>query len=69
MQLGILQSGHFLNALSGENDDFDVLFHRFLGGYGFTFETYNIVDMDFPDGPEACDGWLITGSRHGAYED
>lgn len=69
MQIGILQSGHFLNALDGAHDDYDVLFHRFLSGYGFTFETYNVVDMDFPDGPEACDGWLITGSRHGAYED
>ena len=25
--------------------------------------------MTFPDGPEAADGWLITGSKHGVYED
>ncbi len=25
--------------------------------------------MEFPKGVHDCDGWLITGSRHGAYED
>ena len=28
-----------------------------------------MVEDDFPPGPEAADGWLITGSKHGAYED
>lgn len=25
--------------------------------------------MDFPSGPLDADGWLISGSKHGAYED
>ena len=25
--------------------------------------------MHFPPNAQCCDGWLITGSRHGAYED
>ena len=28
-----------------------------------------IADNEFPAGPDAADGWLITGSKHGAYED
>jgi len=28
-----------------------------------------VVDMEFPDSIHAADGWLLTGSRHGAYED
>jgi GMP synthase (glutamine-hydrolysing) len=45
------------------------MFERLLAGEDFDYATYNVVDGDFPGGPEACDGWLITGSRHGAYED
>ncbi|MEZ5715919.1 MAG: hypothetical protein R3D85_12560 [Paracoccaceae bacterium] len=28
-----------------------------------------MVDGIFPESAEARDGWLITGSRHGAHED
>ncbi|MEL7461562.1 MAG: type 1 glutamine amidotransferase [Pseudomonadota bacterium] len=69
MQIGILQTGHFLNALAGGNDDYDVLFHQMLAGHGFEFRTFNVVDMEFPGSAHDADGWLITGSPHGAYED
>jgi GMP synthase (glutamine-hydrolysing) len=45
------------------------MFARMLGGHGFTFDTYAVVDGQFPSDAAAADGWLITGSRHGAYED
>lgn len=69
MQIGILQSGHYLRAEAGENEDYDALFARLFDGHGFSFKTWNVVDMEFPPGPEAADGWLITGSKHGAYDD
>ena len=28
-----------------------------------------MVDGDFPESPDVADGWLVTGSKHGAYED
>lgn len=31
--------------------------------------TFDVVDMKFPDSIHDADGWLITGSKHGAYED
>ncbi|SFA94977.1 GMP synthase (glutamine-hydrolysing) [Poseidonocella pacifica] len=69
MKIGILQTGHFPDALQPDNGDYDAMFRRLLGGRGYDFETWNIVDGDFPGGPEDADAWLITGSRHGAYED
>lgn len=69
MQIGILQTGHAPDALLPETGDYDVLFGQLLAHQGFTFATYNVVDMAFPDSPTAADGWLITGSKHGAYED
>ena len=35
---------------------------------GFTFESWAVLDGEFPPSVTACDGWLITGSGHGAYD-
>ncbi len=69
MKIGILQTGHAPDALIGDTGDYDAMFRDLLGGHGFDFETYAVVDNHFPDSAKAADGWLITGSRHGAYED
>ena len=69
MHIGILQTGHAADPIRAERGDYDDMFHRLLAGHGFTFSTWSVVDGDFPVGPNAAEGWLITGSRHGAYED
>src|SRR6056297_1869820 len=69
MKIGILQTGHAIDILRRELGDYDAMFARLLDGHGFTFETWNVVDEDYPDRPSEADGWLITGSKHGAYED
>ena len=69
MKIGILLTGHAPDALLREAGDYDLMFRNLLDGEGFDFQTYAVVDDDFPSGPEDCDGWLITGSRHGAYDD
>jgi len=69
MKIGILQTGHAPDAVQEFAGDYKDMFARFLADGGFEFETFDVVDMQFPDGPDACDGWLITGSKHGAYED
>ncbi len=68
MKIGILQTGHAPDTVLGELGDYDAMFRRLLDGQGFEFITYYVVDGVFPDGPEAADAWLITGSKHGAYE-
>ena len=69
MKIGILQTGHAPDVLLGDYGDYDAMFRRMLGAGDFEFETYAVVDGVFPDSVGDCDGWLITGSRHGAYED
>lgn len=69
MQIGILQTGHAPDALIGRTGDYGEMFQRLLAGQGLSFRTYSVVDMEFPDGVHDCEGWLLTGSRHGAYED
>ncbi|MFD2854280.1 type 1 glutamine amidotransferase [Seohaeicola zhoushanensis] len=69
MKIGILQTGHAPDELMGECGDYDQFFQKMLGETDFDFETYSVVDGVFPASAADCDGWLITGSRHGAYED
>ena len=69
MKIGILQTGHAPEEIIGEQGDYDAMFRRLLDGRGYSFITFNVVDGQFPDGPLAADAWLITGSKHGAYED
>jgi GMP synthase (glutamine-hydrolysing) len=69
MIIGILQTGHLPEAISERQGEYSDMFERLLGGRGFEFRVFNVVDMEFPDGTDDADGWLITGSKHGAYED
>lgn len=67
MKIGILITGHPPQELM-ENGTYDRYFERLLGADGFTYQSWAVVDGVFPDGVGEADGWLITGSRHGAYE-
>lgn len=69
MLIGILQTGLAPDVLKGELGDYPDMFARLLDGHGFTFRTWRVVEMEFPADVHAADGWLLTGSRHGAYED
>lgn len=69
MRIGILQTGHVPDILVDENGDYDQIFATMLGGHGFTFLPFDVENMVFPNGADDADGWLITGSKHGAYED
>lgn len=69
MKIGILQTGHAIPEVLETLGDYDAMFARLLAGHGFSFSTYNVVDEEYPDSPQDADGWLITGSKHGAYED
>jgi GMP synthase-like glutamine amidotransferase len=69
MLIGILQTGQAPDQLSGEMGDYPDMFQRLLADHGFTFRTWRVEAMEFPADVHDAEGWLITGSRHGAYED
>ena len=69
MKIGILQTGHVNAQLVDENGDYPEIFASFLTGRGLGFDTFAVCDGVFPSGPEMAEGWLITGSKYGAYED
>lgn len=69
MKIGILQTGQSPDILRSDLGDYPAMFERLLSGGDFTFQTWHVEAMDFPQSVQDADGWLITGSRHGVYED
>jgi len=49
--------------------DYPQMYQTLLAGTDRSFRAWAVVDGDFPDGPEAADAWLISGSRFSSFED
>jgi GMP synthase (glutamine-hydrolysing) len=69
MKIGILKTGHIPRRLADRHPDYDGMFINLLKGRGLDFDVYDVETGVFPDAVDAADGWLITGSACGAYED
>lgn len=69
MRIGILECGPTHPEVAATLGTYPQMFTRLFGGRGWDFTVWSVKDMDFPAGPEAADGWILTGSRHGVYED
>ncbi|MEM7215042.1 MAG: type 1 glutamine amidotransferase [Pseudomonadota bacterium] len=69
MKIGILQTGLVPDNLAEAHGQYPDIFEKFLEAYGFEFAAFSVVTGEFPKDIYDCDGWLITGSRHAAYED
>ena len=69
MRIGILETGLAPDTLRARFGSYPDLFARLLAPHGFDFTTFSVVAMEFPDSVHDAEGWLITGSRHGVYDD
>jgi GMP synthase (glutamine-hydrolysing) len=69
MRIGILMAEEFDAPTQAALGPYQGLFERLLDGHGFSYRAWNVQDMKFPRSPDAAEGWLITGSSAGAYED
>lgn len=72
MKIGILQTGSVPPELADRHGAYADMFRRLLQSAdpGFTVENWNINEESrIPASPFDAEGWLITGSKHGVYED
>lgn len=67
-RIGILQTGSAPPALLAARGDYDARMRWLLGEADYDFTTYKVEAGELPSSPDDADGWIITGSRHGAYE-
>ena len=69
MRIGILKADSVLPELNhfGEYTD---MFPAALGAAdpGLSFAGFDVEHGEYPPAPDACDGYLITGSRHSVYD-
>jgi len=68
MKIGILICGHFSDDLAAIYGTYLDLYAPMLGP-GFECTPYFVVDGQFPASVNEQEGWLVSGSRFGAYED
>jgi len=70
MRIGILETGHLSDTLRAKYGRYPAFFERLVGPHlpEAEFFTVAIVDGELADSPSQADGWIITGSRSGAYE-
>ena len=69
MKIGILQTGESPQAIRADLGDYDDLFEKLLADRGFDFTTYVAFKNELPTDLFENEGWIITGSRFGVYED
>lgn len=69
MIIGILETGRPPEELDGAFGDYPGMFADLLSGEGRSFKSWAVLDGALPSSPQEADGWLITGSRFGVYED
>lgn len=69
IKIGILKPGSAPEKLAAAQGDYDAAFRDLLADDRFEFVTFAIEHGQFPEDAEAADAWIITGSRHGVYED
>lgn len=71
MLIGIIETGKLGPPLAARHGDYPAMFGALLrrADPGLASRTWHVVDGDVPSEPAAVDAWLITGSRHGIYDD
>ena len=69
MKIGILQAGQSPRELQREHGDFVDMFQDMFRTQDFTFRHYAVCEMEFPTSVGDAEGWLVTGSKCGAYEE
>jgi len=71
MLIGILKTGNVNPDLAARHGQYQDMFAGLLGAADpeLRFRTYDTVAGEIPASPTECDAWLITGSRHGVYDD
>ncbi|MBX2854940.1 MAG: type 1 glutamine amidotransferase [Rhodobacteraceae bacterium] len=74
MKLGVLETGKVASQLSEKFGAYPQMFERLLreaaarSGFDLSFEVHSLLDGAPLPEIGACDAWLVTGSRHGVYD-
>jgi len=68
VKIGILAAGRPPRALQPQFGDYVSMFEGLLAGRGYDWAHYDVPAGEYPDRPEACDGYILTGAAAGVYD-
>lgn len=70
MRIAILEADHVAEELVMIYGDYASMFKRMLSKVdaSLEYDVYSVIDGEFPQDINAADGYLITGSKFGAYD-
>ena len=68
MKLGILKTGRPPRPAIPTFGTYPQMFQGLLGPDAYDYQVFAADEGELPDGPSACDAYLITGGANGAYD-
>ena len=70
MKIGILETGLINEKLVDKYAPYPVMFATWLdrAKQDLQYQAFSVIRGEMPTSIHECDGWLITASRHGVYE-
>ncbi|NKD86313.1 type 1 glutamine amidotransferase [Haematospirillum jordaniae] len=70
MHIGILETGRPPDELVKQHGSYADMIRIFLAREepDWSFSIYPVIDDVFPEDVSLCQAWIISGSRHGVYE-
>src|SRR5580704_14933586 len=68
MKIGILAAGDTPRALEPTFGHYPGMFETLLDGHGYDWRIYDTAAGVFPERPEECDAYLVTGAAAGVYD-
>lgn len=71
MKIGILETGEIHEDLAKEHGAYPTMFERMLHAVDPEIEFFSVKSClgEVPESPTDADGWIITGSKFGVYDD
>lgn len=70
VRVGLLQCDHVAKRFRSITADYDVMFEALLAGADpeVSLDVFDTIGGELPTGVDACDAYLVTGSRFSAYD-
>ncbi|MGE4612467.1 MAG: type 1 glutamine amidotransferase [Paracoccaceae bacterium] len=71
MKIGILETGEISDDLVGKHGDYPSMYMSLLHAIDPSVDFFGVKVLEgkLPESPDEADGWIITGSKYGVYED
>lgn len=69
IRVGLLLCDHLDAEVQAEHGDYTEIFPNAFAHTDIEFRIYDVINGELPDSVSEQDAWMVSGSRHSAYDD